>query len=215
MKETFAALMAFSCLASPAAAHEVWIERDASGPARIYLGEPADPVPATGDPEFPKLKAPKVFEAGSSDSAALVRRANHIEAATAGSGDVRLIDDNVFAPWEGEGGKFEGVVYYAKAGRAATSPSLDLEIVPTAAGADSFVVIWLGKPLADAKVVVINPERWQKSFTASGDGRIDVPVSAAGRYLVSVSHNVEGDRTLGGKTVAKTVHVSTLTFVAD
>ena len=44
MKKTFAALMAFSILASPAMAHEVWVERDAAGPARIYLGEPADPV---------------------------------------------------------------------------------------------------------------------------------------------------------------------------
>src|SRR3546814_7377782 len=52
MKKTFAALMAFSFLASPATAHEVWVERDAAGPARIYLGEPADPVPAAGDPEF-------------------------------------------------------------------------------------------------------------------------------------------------------------------
>ena len=43
MKKTFAALMAFSFLALPATAHEVWVERDAAGPARIYLGEPADP----------------------------------------------------------------------------------------------------------------------------------------------------------------------------
>lgn len=35
-----------------------------------------------------------------------------------------------------------------------------------------------------------------------------------GRYLVSASHTVEGARTLGGKQVAKVIHVSTLTFVA-
>jgi hypothetical protein len=28
----------------PAAAHEIWVERDAHGPARIYLGEPAEVV---------------------------------------------------------------------------------------------------------------------------------------------------------------------------
>jgi uncharacterized GH25 family protein len=208
MKKTFAALMAFGFLASPATAHEVWVERDATGPARIYLGEPADPVPEGGDPEFSKLTAPRLIGA----DAALVRRANHIEAAVTGTGDVRLTDDNVFAPWEAEGGKWEGVIYYARAGRAETRSALDLEIVPTAAGANSFTVHWLGKPLPGAKVTVINADRWQKSFAADDQGRIDVPVTGAGRYLLSASHEVEGARTLGGKDVAKTHHISTLTF---
>jgi hypothetical protein len=38
----FFATTAAALLALPAAAHEVWIERDAAGPARVYLGEPAD-----------------------------------------------------------------------------------------------------------------------------------------------------------------------------
>ena len=214
MKKTFAALMAFSILASPAMAHEVWVERDAAGPARIYLGEPADPVPAAGDPEFSKLTAPRLIGAEAAKPVALVRRANHIEAAVTGTGDVRLTDDNVFTPWEAEGGKWEGVVYYARAGRTETRSALDLEIVPTAAGANSFVVNWLGKPLPGAKVTVINADRWQKSVAANDQGRIDVPVTGTGRYLLSASHDVEGARTLGGKEVAKTYHISTLTFVA-
>ncbi|UKK83954.1 DUF4198 domain-containing protein [Sphingopyxis sp. BSN-002] len=214
MKKTLAALLAFSFVAAPAAAHEVWIERDGDGPARIYLGEPADIVPEAGDPEFPNLKTPLVFQTDRTKPAMLARRADHIEAAVAGPGDVRLADDNVFAPWEGEGGKLEGVVYYARAGRGETRTGLDLEIAPTAPDADSVIVSWLGKPLAGAKVTVINADRWQKSFTADANGRIDVPVSAPGRYLVSASHTVEGARTLGGKQVAKVIHVSTLTFVA-
>jgi hypothetical protein len=212
MKKTFAALIALGFLASPAAAHEVWIERDATGPARIYLGEPADVVPEAGDPEFPKLKAPKLFQADPSKPAPLVRRANHIEGAVAGTGDLRLTDDNVFAPWEGEGGKWEGVVYYARAGRAEARTVLDLEISPVSANADSFAVSWLGQPLAGAKVTVVNADRWQKSFIADAQGRVTVPVATPGRYLLSVSHDVEGARALGGKTVAKTIHVSTLTF---
>lgn len=214
MRKTFAALMAFSMLAAPAAAHEVWIERDASGPARIYLGEPADIVPEAGDPEFHKLKSPALFQADRSRTAPLVRRTNHIEAAVSGAGDVRLTDDNVFAPWEGEGGKWEAVVYYARAGRTDTKTILALEIAPTAANADSFTVNWQGKPLPGTKVIVVNADRWQKSFTADAEGRVSVPVTGPGRYLLSVSHDVAGARTLGGKTVAKTIHVSTLTFIA-
>ena len=212
MKKTFAALMVIGFLASPAAAHEVWIERDATGPARIYLGEPADVVPEAGDPEFANLKTPKLFQADVSKPAPLLRRANHIEAAVAGSGDLRLTDDNVFAPWEGEGGKWEGVVYYARAGRTEARTLLDLEISPVDANADSFAVSWLGKPLSGAKVTVVNADRWQKSFIADAQGRVVVPVTTPGRYLLSVSHDVEGARALGGKTVAKTIHVSTLTF---
>ncbi len=208
----YLAVAACASLALPAAAHEVWIERDANGPARIYLGEPADVVPEAGDPEFANLKTPKLFQADPAQSAALIRRANHIEAAVAGSGDVRLTDDNVFAPWAAEGGKWEGVVYYARAGREETKAILDLEISPVSAGADRFTVNWLGKPLGGAKVTVVNADRWQKSFTADAEGRVDVPVTVPGRYLLSVSHDVEGDRALGGKTVAKTIHVSTLTF---
>jgi hypothetical protein len=209
-----ASAAAFALLAAPAAAHEVWIERDGTGPARIYLGEPADVVPEAGDPEFPKLKAPGLFQADRSKTAPLVRRTNHIEAAVTGGGDVRLTDDNVFAPWEGEGGKWEGVVYYARAGRTEPKTVLDLEISPVTANADSFSVSWLGKPLPGAKVTVVNADRWQKSFTADAEGRVTVPVTAPGRYLLSASHDVEGARTLGGKPVAKTIHVSTLTFVA-
>ena len=214
MKKTSATLMAFGLFASPAAAHEVWIERDASGPARVYLGEPAAIVPEAGDPEVHNLKAPALFQADRSKTAPLVRRTNHIEAAVSGAGDVRLTDDNVFAPWEGEGGKWEGVVYYARAGRTDTKAVLDLEIAPTAANADSFTVNWQGKPLPGAKVIVINADRWQKSFTADAEGRVAVPVTGPGRYLLSVSHDVAGARTLGGKTVAKTIHVSTLTGTA-
>src|SRR3546814_18445871 len=103
MKKTCAALMAFSFLASPATAHEVWVERDAAGPARIYLGEPADPVPAAGDPEFSKLTAPRLIGAEAAKPAALVRRANHIEAEVHGTGEVRVTDGPDFGPGEAEG----------------------------------------------------------------------------------------------------------------
>src|SRR3954462_15285227 len=92
-----AALMLGVC--GTAQAHEVWIERDAKGPARIYLGEPGDVLPEGGDPEFANLKTPKLL-AGT--GAALVRKAGYLEVETL-AGDVRAWDDNVFAPWDAEG----------------------------------------------------------------------------------------------------------------
>lgn len=201
----FAALTAV-----PTAAHEVWVERDAAGPARIYLGEPADPVPAAGDPEFPKLQRPQLI--GAAASPALIRRANHIEAAVTGAGDVRVRDDAVFAPWQGEGGK-QGAVFYARAGRSETAAKLDLELVPVAAGADRFTLMFRGKPLGATKVTVISPERWQKSFETDAAGVVAVPELGRGRYLLSASHTEAAPAKLGGQDVASVMHVSTLTFV--
>ncbi|HEV2598198.1 DUF4198 domain-containing protein [Sphingopyxis sp.] len=214
MKKWIAALLAVSSLSAPAAAHEVWIERDGAGPARIYLGEPADAVPDNGDPEFPKLKTPTLFAESRERPAPLTRRTNHIEAAVAGTGDVRLVDDNVFEPWAGEDGKLQGVVYHARAGRSETRHALDLEIVPLAAGGDGFAVLWQGTPVPGAKLTIIDPDRWSKSYVADEKGAIAVPSRGKGRYLLSASHEVKGERILSGKTVASTVHVSTLTYVA-
>lgn len=214
MKKWLAPLLAISAAASPAAAHEVWIERDGAAPARIYLGEPAEAVPESGDPEFPKLKAPVLFTGNRDRPAPLVRRANHIEAAVSGAGDVRLVDDNVFEPWAGEDGKLQGVVYHARAGRTETRHALDLEIVPLAAGGDSFAVLWQGSPLPGAKLTIIDPDRWAKSTLADDKGVVAVPARGKGRYLLSTTHEVKGDRVLSGKPVANAVHVSTLTYVA-
>lgn len=215
MKKLFSALLAFSFFVSPATAHEVWIERDGNAPARIYLGEPADVVSESGDPEFAKLKAPTLFVESRDRPAPLVRRANHIEAAVSAAGDVRLVDDNVFEPWAGEDGKLQGVVYHARAGRTETRHALELEIVPVTAGGDSFAVFWQGKPLPGAKLTVIDPDRWSKSYVADDKGVITAPARGNGRYLLSTSHEVAGERTLAGKAVASAIHVSTLTYVAQ
>jgi hypothetical protein len=200
-----------AALAAPAAAHEVWVERDATGPARIYLGEPADPVPPGGDPEFHNLKSPKLVGAPPA-AVALTRRADHIEAPVAGGGDVRVRDDAVFAPWK-MGEAMQGGIFYARAGRSETAGRMDLELVPVVANGDSFTLMFRGKPLPATKLTVITPDRWQKAFVTDAAGRITVPQQGAGRYLVSASHTEQAPATLGGQPVASVVHISTLTFV--
>ncbi len=206
MKKLIALVAAMAAV--PASAHEVWVERDAAGPARIYLGEPADVVPAQGDPEFPKLQKPQLVGA----TAPLARRANHIEAAVTGAGDVRVRDDSVFAPWKIDAG-MQGLIYYAKAGRGETAAKLDFELVPVAAGGDRVTLMFRGKPLPATKVTVISPERWQKSFETDAAGVFAVPSLGAGRYLVSATHTEDAPAKLGGQDVVSVMHITTLTFV--
>ncbi|MGV3770843.1 MAG: DUF4198 domain-containing protein [Sphingobium phenoxybenzoativorans] len=195
-------------LAAPAAqAHEVWVERDGTGPARIYLGEPGEALPEGGDPEFEKLKTPRLVLAS---QAAQVRKAGYIEVA-APAGDVRVIDDNVFDPW-GEDGKKEGVIYYARAGRAEKATAMPLEIAPTAAHADSFLLLRDGKAVPGAKLTVITPDKWSKSFVTDAQGQVTLPLKEKGRYILSATQEEKGDLALRGQKVATLYHIATLTF---
>lgn len=213
MLKTIPSALAVLLLASPAAAHEVWLERDGAGPARVYLGEPAEPVPPGGDPEFAKLKTPVVFTASQDKPAALTRKTDHLEAAVSGPGDVRLVDSSVFAPWKGSKGALEGAMFHARAGRSETRTALDLEIAPLAPNGDAFVVAYKGKPLADASVTLINPERWSKSFKTDAAGKVTVPTTWDGRYLLAINHTADEPGQVQGQDVTKIHHVSTLTFV--
>jgi len=210
MKTLSMALLALLGLSSTVEAHEIWVERDATGPARIYLGEPAEAMPEGGDPEFEKLKAPRIVPAS---KAVQVRKTGYIEVA-APAGDVRVIDDTVFEPW-GEEGKKEGVIYYARAGRAEAKAGLPLEIVPTAPHADSFTLVRDGKPVPAAKLTVISPDKWSKAFVTDTQGRVTLPIKEKGRYILSATHEEKGDLSLANRKVATLYHMATLTFMND
>jgi len=191
-------------------AHEVWVERDGAGPARIYLGEPAEAMPAGGDPEFKNLIAPKIVgQAGVQQ----VRRAGFIEAAVA-PGDVRVTDDSVFKPW-GEPGAKEGVAYYARAGRSDPGTRMTYEIAPLAANANRFALRHNGKSLGGVKVTLITPARRAVELTAAADGTIDVPVEGKGRYLLTSAQVETGRLRVAGGPVDKLHHIATTTFVVE
>lgn len=204
-------LLAALSLALPAAAsaHEVWIERDGNGPARIYLGEPAQPLPAGGDPEFAKLKAPKLLP---TSTAPQRRAAGYIEVA-APAGDVRAWDDDVFAPW-GDAGKKEGVVYYARAGRSETRGALPFEFVPAAADGNRFVLLRDGRPVPATNVTVVTPDKWSKTLPTDAAGAVTVPVREKGRYLLTAAVKDQGAHATPAGPVATLHRITTISFVA-
>ena len=191
----------------PAAAHEVWVERDGAGPARIYLGEPAAPMPPGGDPEFANLKAPRLMSA---PRAPLVRKAGFLEAAVP-AGDVRLVDDDVFAPW-GDAGKKEGVIYYARAGRAEARATLPFEIIPATPGGTRFVLIRDGAPVPGVKVTIISPARVSSEMVTGADGGIALPLTESGRYLLSAAAKDATQHRLPRGEVTTLHRVTTTTF---
>ncbi|MFV0623187.1 DUF4198 domain-containing protein [Sphingomonas sp. ac-8] len=206
-KMLFAALLAG--LSTTAQAHEVWIERDGTGPARIYLGEPAEAMPEGGDPEFAKLKAPKLLSA---PAARLERKVGFLQAKVP-AGDVRAWDDSVFAPW-GAAGKKEAVVYYARAGRSEAKAALPFEFVPTTAGSDRFRLVRDGKPVAATEVTFIAPDKATQKLTTDADGEVAAPVAAKGRYLMTAALKDEGAHTTPAGPVAVLHRITTISFVA-
>lgn len=206
MKKLLAAMLLI--LPAAAGAHEVWIERDGNGPARIYLGEPARPLPPGGDPEFDKLQAPKLLPAS---SAPRRRAAGYVEVAVP-PGDVRAWDDAVFAPW-GEPGKKEGIVFYARAGRAETRAALPFEFAPTAAGGDRFVLLREGKPVPGQEVTVVTPDKWTRVVTTDAAGTVALPVREKGRYLLTAAAKVAGVHATPAGPVTLLHRVTTISFV--
>ena len=213
MKKTLLTLLLSSFFAA-ASAHQVWLERDGDGPARVYVGD-ADSQPDRGD-EVAKLKnTTHVFTGDPKQRTALTVKDDHLDAAVKGAGDVRLINDQVWEPWKNRDGKYEAAIFNARAGRSETKAMLDFELVPVAANSNVFTLTFKGKPVADKNVTVVNPEKWSKHFKTDKAGRIDVPVEAKGRYILISQHQVAADTELAGKKVEKLSYTATLSFVAE
>lgn len=214
MKRSLLPALFLACLSLSAQAHEIWIERDGAGPVRVYFGEPAQEEAEQGEDELKRIVAPDIFGAHGK-AAAATRDGDHLVAALHGDGDAWLFDDKVFEPWQGEGGKYESVSYYARAGRQSTTAKLDFELVPSTAGSEVLTVLYHGKPLADAEVTVIDPRKWTKQLKSDPQGRVTLPRLAAGRHIVVASHKEPVQRQIAGKQVATMHHISTLTFLAE
>lgn len=191
--------------AGAAQAHFVWLERTAEGPAKAYFGEWADDVREKRDGFLGKvLVSPVVTAADGKTLKASAEGADFIEFAATGKGDVRLAQPIQF--------KETLVKYNAKAGRADTQGKLDLELVPTAAGANTFVLQFQGKPLAKTEVTVFGPPKWEKRFHSDENGRIEITTPWPGQYVLEAAHLEEKAGEADGKSYAKIRYVSTLTF---
>lgn len=191
--------------AGAAQAHFVWLERGAEGPAKAYFGEWADDVLEKQDGLLGKvLVAPVVTAADGTVLKASEKGVDFVAFAASGKGDVRLAQPMQF--------KETLVKYGAKVGRTDTQAKLDLELVPTAAGANSFVLNFEGKPLAKTEVTVFGPPKWEKRFWTDENGRIEITTPWPGQYVLEAAHVQEKAGEADGKSYAKIRYVSTTTF---
>lgn len=162
-----------------------------------------------------RIKAPRAFLTDRTKTLPLERRADYIEIAVTGAGDVRLVEDGLAAREDARAGGKTKTVFHAKAGRRDTLAVLDLELIPVAANGSTFTLQLRGQPLAKTEVKVFGPPKWQKSLRTDDQGRVTLQTPWAGRYVVEVVHVEEKPGEPGGEAYNRLRHVSTLSFVVE
>jgi len=203
----------FLALSETAHAHFIWLERDGDGPARAYFGEWIDDIREKTGGLLDRFKAPRAYLGTSTEALAVKRNDNNLEINVKGRGDVRFVDSSVPAREDKEKGGATKTIYYAKAGRAETAAKLDLELVPTVANGNTFVLIFSGTPLPKAELTIIGPSKWEKPLVTDEQGRVTLPTPWAGRYVLEVTYFDEKAGSSGEEKFNRTRHISSLSFV--
>jgi hypothetical protein len=201
-------------LALPAAAHQLWLEREGDA-ARLYFGEPVENQRERTGGLLDRIPNPKVFVADPASPLPAQRQADHFAIALPrGAGDVRMIEDGL-PPFGRPGAEKVKSVMLAREGRTETRQAMELELVPVAAGGNDFVLLLQGKPLARTEVTLVAPPRWERRLRTDEAGRVSFETPWAGRYVAEAVHVMDSPGGSGDGAYAKIRYVSTLSFTAE
>ncbi len=199
--------------AGMAQAHQLWIERDATGPARVFVGD-VDGERDRGDDVAKLAGTTRLFASDPASPITLAAHDDHLSATAPARTDLRLVNDQVWKPWKGKDGTLKAAVFNAREGRRDTRAELDYEFVPTKAGADRFTLVFKGQPMAGKTVTVVDPGRWSKRVKTDAQGQLSVPARGAGRYVLFAGHTVKEARQVAGEQVGEVDYTATLSYVA-
>jgi len=182
----FGAVLWSLILVSTVQAHYVWLERDGDGVTRVYFGEWQRDIREKTGGLLDRIKTPRAFAASADRELLIRRRTDHLEIASKGAGDLRLVENGISPREDKEKGGATRTIYYAKAGRLETAAKLDLELVPTTSKGNIFAILFRGAPLPKTSVTVYGPPKWEKPLDTDEQGRITVSTPWSGRYVLEV-----------------------------
>lgn len=204
---------ALSLIAGPVSAHSVWIEQDSKGQARAYFGEWDENVREKTGALLDRISNPKAFLSDPAKTLTITREPDHLKIEGQVREDVRLLDNGTAPRDDRQAGGKTLTLFEAKSGRRSLRSVLDLELVPTAPGASTFVLMLRGVPLPKTAVKVFGPPRWEKELRTDDQGRLTIP-PWAGRYVVEVVHVEAKPGVMDGVAYDRIRHVSTLSVVS-
>jgi hypothetical protein len=207
------ALAALMLTSAAAEAHYVWLERTGAE-VKAYFGEWESDLREQGI-RLDRFKSLTAFGADRKAALAVERGESHFAVKGAPAGDVRIVETGLApADDKAKGGKTK-TLFQAKAGRSETVGALDLELVPTVADGNDFILMLRGKPLAKADVHIFGPPKWGKELRTDEHGKVRLPTPWAGQYVAEVIHFEERAGGSGADVYNRIRHVSTLSFAVE
>ena len=218
MKSIFviAALAALSlAVAVPASAHHIWLEVDGLG-GKIYFGEFGENLREASPGTLDKLQPQaKIVSSAGERPLTVQKSANAYVAIGKIDGTDSVVAEDIRWPSferkrDGKTGIYMPAARFVP-DRTPRAAALTLDIVPV--GGDKFQVVFKGKPLAKAKVVVVTPSGWGREERSGTDGDFEVKLPWRGPYVFEVHHddNTPGKR--GEQAYDFANYVTTLTVV--
>ena len=209
MKSLITAALLMSTTA--AKAHYLWIEQPVKGNAIIHFGEFNEGVIEHSPGRMDEMPSVEAF-AGTTPLKVSKEHDRFLLSARVGSSAITAQEhDYAVKDWRTNGIGLAKPIYYARFG-AASSPTLDLDILPAADG-KSVQVFLHGKPLAAAAFSLHAPNGWSQTGKATKDGRISLSMPWRGQYLVEVIAPEKAPGTYNGAAYDVVRHRTTLTLI--
>ncbi|MES2026449.1 MAG: DUF4198 domain-containing protein [Pseudomonadota bacterium] len=222
MKNFIKPILALACCASllasgVAQAHYLWLESGNKG-AALYYGEVDVQLREKSPGKLDRIGGVQAF-VNTGDQVKPVdvnRTANHLAIASGKSPNVLALEESLgVADLTKHNLGMAKSNYYARLGQplasGATSPlALDIKQGNTA---NTFILLYRGQPLKNAKLEVIAPNTWMQEHHTDAQGAVEINTPWRGQYVVHVLHI---DRTAGefaGKQYDNLRNHLTYTFV--
>lgn len=205
-----------------AAAHQLWIEPDASG-SKLYFGEFADNLHEVSPGYLDELARPSatlLTAAGEKGLIITKQRDGYAIAGRPAKGESLIAVDAAYPMLEGKEGDKPIRTAWTPAARivgglAAQTPKLVLDIVPTGAPGE-FQVFFRGAPLAAAELTLTASSGWSRQANSDAAGKVRFSLPWKGTYGLLVRHkdNAPGSRTTdkGAENYDRASFGTTLTF---
>jgi hypothetical protein len=177
-----------------AAAHQVWLERDAAG-TKLYFGEFGDNLHEVSPGYLDKLARPAATLLTASGEKALQVSKQHdgfAISARPAPGESLIVVDTAYPLIEGKEGDKPSRSLWTPAARyvgslVAQAPKLALDIVPTGA-AGEFQVFFRGAALGQAELTLVAASGWSRQGISDASGKVKFSLPWKGTYGLLVRH---------------------------
>ncbi|NOT17142.1 MAG: hypothetical protein HOP20_03615 [Sulfuriferula sp.] len=194
-------------LATAAQAHYLWLAPSTGGTA-LYFGELQNELKEKSPGTLDKMKNVK---ASTSSGAVIVgtMQSEQIYYTHPAKEIAITVAQEELPVREGHDDKImTKSVLYARLGQGGTSLPLDLQMT-----GKQVQVIYDGKPLPKASLILYSENGWQRSLHADDAGRAEIILPWAGRYVLHVKHSLNTPGTFAGKPYTVKNIITTLSLV--